>query len=604
MEGAACVVAWDLVTSYGWGIEACWKGLLSSQSGVRPVVHFNASHFRSSWAGTVPVLAGEGSRVIQMLSPLLQSDDWSPDVYVILATTVGEIDLLERALLQGEGRPEDCRLDHLLGKVLKLTGSTSGGEVISAACASSSAALARAAQLIQSKARDSVLVVACDAVTEYVYSGFSSLMALDPLPARPFDRKRQGLTLGEAAGFILLMSPERAGQERRPILGHILGWGIRCDANHMTGPSRDGQGLFLAIEEALRSAGMPRQAVAAISAHGTGTLYNDSMEMKAFRRVFGNESVPTCSVKGGLGHTLGAAGLLEAILSLKSLSEKRIPGTIGLAEVDEEAAGWVSSEPVPVPQTGVILSTNSGFGGVNVALLLQAADAPVLLQPPASSLRPLLSLLGAGWIEDGAYGQVRSRLYCPFSEGTTLDTLHRTEAIFSSPVKDFGRLDPLSKRTLCAVALALKDAGIEKAEGHKRSIGILGTGPEGCLNAHVAYFRDYLDSGRRMGRGNLFIYTLPSSALAEAAIHFGLQGPNLYQVSCEDSWTKSLHVASEMVDQDRVPAMVVVASERDVTAAFVVGSLKGQEAMMSLSELTEQAQGTLSQAIKRMGRMG
>ena len=369
------VVAADMVTPYGWGIEPCWRGLLSGRSAVGRLGRFSTQAFHSPNAGIVSELdpAAADSLVMQMLKPLLA--DTRPavpaDATVILATTVGEIDLLEKHVLTGTGQPDDSRPDRLLEKVRSLCGSKVSGRVISAACASSTAAVAQAAAMIRDRERDAVLVVACDSVTEFVFAGFSSLMALDPESARPFDRNRRGLSVGEAAGYILLMSEDRAQRENRASIGEIAGWGLSNDANHMTGPSRDGHGLAAAIRRALESAGVSPDQVGAISAHGTGTGYNDSMELKAFRLVFGEAARPTYSIKGGIGHTMGATGLVQLIVALESLRAGVVPPTVGLRDVDDEALGWASMKPTELVDAPVQLSVNAGFGGVNAALAVR-----------------------------------------------------------------------------------------------------------------------------------------------------------------------------------------------------------------------------------------
>jgi 3-oxoacyl-[acyl-carrier-protein] synthase II len=156
-------------------------------------------------------------------------------------------------------------------------------------------------------------------------------------------------------------------------MGEIAGWGLTNDAHHMTAPSRDGSGLALAVHKALQSADISEDAVACVAAHGTGTVYNDSMEMKAFKEVFGTRTVPTYSVKGGTGHTMGAAGLIEIILAFRSLREKVVPPTVNVCDIDDEAQGWISSEPC-VFDGSVTVSTNSGFGGINCAVLLEKYD--------------------------------------------------------------------------------------------------------------------------------------------------------------------------------------------------------------------------------------
>ncbi|OQW96449.1 MAG: hypothetical protein BWK77_04640 [Verrucomicrobia bacterium A1] len=370
----AVVAGADIVTAYGWGVAPCWQGLLSGRSAITRVDRFGARAFQSPNAGIVRDLdpAAADSLVLQMLKPLIAraAGGIPADAFLLLATTVGEVDLLERFVLNGSGQPEDSRPDRLLAKVGRLYGAREPGAVVSAACASSTTAIAQAAALIRDGARDAVLVVACDAVTEFVFAGFSSLMALDPERARPFDRARRGLSVGEAAGYILIESDERARREGRAVRGEVAGWGLSNDANHRTGPSRDGRGLAVAVRKALESAGVSAADIGSISAHGTGTVYNDAMELKAFRQLFDSPR-PAYSIKGGTGHTMGATGLVEVVVALESLREQVVPPTVNLREADDEAKGWASAEAVKLAGTRAQLSVNAGFGGVNAALVVK-----------------------------------------------------------------------------------------------------------------------------------------------------------------------------------------------------------------------------------------
>ncbi len=370
----AVVVAADMITPYGLGIDVCWSAVTSGRTAISRLTRFNTRAFQSDCAGTVPGLTyhRDNSLVMQMLSALFgRAEDVVPhDAKLVLATTKGEIDLLEMHILDGKGNPSDCTLYRLLRKVEELSGARGGGMVVSAACTSSSAAVARAAAMIRNRRADCVLVAACDSVTEFIFSGFSSLMALDKAPARPFDRRRAGLNVGEAAAYALIMSNERAAREKRPVLGEIAGWGLSDDANHMTGPSRQSEGLILAVDKALGSAGIGAGDIGVIAAHGTGTVYNDAMEMRAFRAVFDDGERPVYSIKGGIGHTMGAAGLVEMIIALRSLRERTAPPTVNLEEADVGAARWVSNERIPVREDAMALMTNAGFSGVNAALVL------------------------------------------------------------------------------------------------------------------------------------------------------------------------------------------------------------------------------------------
>lgn len=368
------VVHNDMVTPYGWGVDSCWKGLISGSTAIDRLNRFSTESFQSNNAAVIPGLESDSSEslVMKMLVPLFERQPlFVPrDALLFLATTTGEIDILERHVLSGQGEAAHSRLDYLSEKVRRLSGVDAPGAVISAACSSASMAIAQAAGMISQEKCNCVLVVACDAVSEFAFAGFSGINALDSDKAKPFDRDRSGLTVGEAAGFVLLMSRSRALKEERPILAEIAGWGASSDANHITGPSKDGHGLALAIRKALRITQISHKAVGCISAHGTGTVYNDSMEIKAFKSVFKDDAVPVYSIKGGTGHTMGAAGLIEIIVAIRSLSEKRVPPTVNLHKVDNEAKEWVSLESRAFDGL-TTLSTNSGFGGINAALVLR-----------------------------------------------------------------------------------------------------------------------------------------------------------------------------------------------------------------------------------------
>ena len=143
------------------------------------------------------------------------------------------------------------------------------------------------------------------------------------------------------------------------------------DANHITGPSRDGNGLARSIKKTLTAANLTSADIGVISAHGTGTAYNDSMEMKAFKSVF-KTPVPIYSIKGGIGHTMGAAGIIEIIIAAKAIEEKLIPPTIGLIQPDEESKGWVNKNPKS-NKAKYALSVNAGFGGINTAIIVESS---------------------------------------------------------------------------------------------------------------------------------------------------------------------------------------------------------------------------------------
>ncbi len=369
---SALICDYNVIASYGPGNGALWNGLVSGRTAMTDCDRFNTDHFLTGKAGMVASLEQkkDESLVMQMLRKLFEHNNLHvpSDAFLILATTVGEIDILQQALLKNEGDARESRISCLPAKVAKLVGTDRPGMVISSACASSTAALLRALSLVESGEENCVLVVGVDAVSEFVFSGISSLMALDRTFARPFDRDRAGLNIGEGAAYVLLMSEERAKAENMTARAVLAGAGMTSDANHMTGPARDGSGLAKAIEKAIVSSGTDRESIGFIAAHGTGTDYNDSMEMKAFKRVF-TEPRPIFSVKGGIGHTMGSTGLMQCSAALQALSHKAVPPTVGLTQVCDEADEWASPQ-VQETETSSCVVVNAGFGGTNAAVVI------------------------------------------------------------------------------------------------------------------------------------------------------------------------------------------------------------------------------------------
>ncbi len=189
---------------------------------------------------------------------------------------------------------------------------------------------------------------------------------------------------------------------------------------------------------------------------------------------------------------------------------------------------------------------------------------------------------GIGWLTQEGCGCVRSGLRQAFENGEDADSLPQ-KGIFSHPFKNFGRMDAVSRSTAYAVALAMQDAGIEYSPERKRDIGIIGTNGEGSLRADLEFFRDYINGGRKLSRGNLFIYTLPSSPLGEAAIHFGLQGPMYYAGGL--SLVRVLDTASGMIASGESPIILAGLAEVDEPVFFVLSQSSERDSGV-LSELT------------------
>ena len=222
------------------------------------------------------------------------------------------------------------------------------------------------AKLIQRGAADAIFVVGADHLSAFVMGGFTALKAIDPQGCRPFDQDRRGLSPGEAGAAIVLVRRDLAPQSSIT----ISGWGSSNDANHMTGPSRDGAGLAQAIHAAMSAARLQPEQIDYVNAHGTGTPYNDAMESTALRTIFGQTTPPISGIKGMIGHTLGAAGVIETIACVLAMQGKFLPGTTRLNNVAEGFPANLVKEPRTATRLDHILKLNTGFGGVNGALIL------------------------------------------------------------------------------------------------------------------------------------------------------------------------------------------------------------------------------------------
>lgn len=285
-------------------------------------------------------------------------------IALILSTTKGDIEALE------QGSLEDAALSKLTEDLSKLIGHEGEVSVISNACISGAAAIVLAHDMLHTNRAAHVIVTGADTVSRFTLTGFQSLHAISNEAARPFCKTRKGVSLGEAAATVIVSKDKSIFRNEA---FHLLGGSTSNDANHISGPSRTGEGLYRAINKTLSRAGVGTNKIDFISAHGTGTLYNDDMESVAFNRA-GLKDTPMNSFKGYFGHTLGAAGVLEVALCMQTLRNNTMLKNMGMVEAGTVEKVNVLEEHVKAP-VKTILKTASGFGGCNAALLIQNNNA-------------------------------------------------------------------------------------------------------------------------------------------------------------------------------------------------------------------------------------
>ncbi|MDT8379908.1 MAG: beta-ketoacyl synthase N-terminal-like domain-containing protein [Desulfotignum sp.] len=379
-----------VVSALGRGLDTLYRGLIKEKNGFSRVNRFSTASYVSDIAGLIPGLSltkagAMESAVIELAMGLIRElpHELSQQIKIgrlITASTKGGIDLLRTDSFfatssdRQNGLPASAArglpVSSLTANITREIGIKKTGFNISAACASSTIALAKAGELIRSGREHTVAVLAMDLVTEFVFSGFSAIGSMGPGPAMPFDRHRQGLTLGEGAALIVLTSREPLARKHNPAPSEMAGWGIAGDAAHLAAPDKMAAGLKTAILQACKTAKISPERIGIISTHGTGTVYNDAMELKAINDLFPSKAVMANSIKGSIGHTLGASGAIEAALCTKLLEEKTLPGTKGLIDPEQGAVPIFSSRNRTF-ETTPVLTINSGFGGINAALIFQ-----------------------------------------------------------------------------------------------------------------------------------------------------------------------------------------------------------------------------------------
>ena len=426
----------------------------------------------------------------------------SPRTVFILGTTKANIDLLQ----YGQPVPEDVHPGAAAHRVARWLGFTNTPLVACNACISGVAAIALAHRLLEADYYDVAVVVGADVQNRFTVSGFQSLKAVSQDPCRPFDLERLGLNLGEAAATIIL-------QRERPSDSDVVAieaCAVRNDAFHVSSPSKNGEGAFRALQAIHATEASERLAF--INAHGTATMFNDQMESVAIQRAELNH-VPVNGLKGYYGHTMGAAGVLETVISIQALKQHVVLGTRGFGErgvsgkIQLSATHLSDDEHKPA-----FVKMISGFGGGNAALLVGSPlSSPVSLPE-----------------EGGAHAHTTHRVSIAHNEvmvdGIRLETTETGAALLTELYKNevgdypkFFKMDPLARLAFIATELLLKAEGCERfVDCDNRAVVLFNR------TSSIAADRDYVasidgDEGFYPSP-SVFVYTLPNLSVGEVAM--------------------------------------------------------------------------------------
>jgi len=389
MREPVAIVAAGVMTPIGQDLDAFWSSLLTGGAGITRIERFPVRDLRVGLGGEIKKLppapprapACRASRLLLAAASELMSGGGAlltrdpARLAVVIGTALGGVEEGERALAGAAGVSTlaGALYDSPARNLARWLGARGPVLTVATACASGATALGVGAELVREGVADVVVAGGYDILCRFVMRGFDALRALTRDAIRPFDRRRTGLLLGEGAGLVLLTRDGAVGSG--PRLGRLLGHASGSDGSHISAPDPNGRGLEYTVRAALAEAGVMPAAVDFVSAHGTATPHNDRVETLVLKRVLGRHAheIPINSIKGYMGHTMGAAAALEVIMCLLAARHGVIPSTFGLEEPDPECdLDYVPGAPRPA-RPRIMLSTSAGFGGCNATLVLEGA---------------------------------------------------------------------------------------------------------------------------------------------------------------------------------------------------------------------------------------
>src|SRR5437763_8422230 len=391
------VVAAGVVSPLGFGLRETLDSLREGRDCIAQVTRFSVAECRCKTAGQVAderlindqPEAGRARRlhrasfmmIYALKEALAQEPRFKPELTVIGTTSGGMSygeDYYRSLYRHGSLRDSPAWIANYPAQkpvidAEEAVGISAPCQVIANACASGTNAIGHAFECVRSGRYRRILAGGYDAVSEMVFVGFDSLQASRPEKCRPFDRHRTGMVLGEGAAILALENLELAQERGAPVLAEIIGYGISTDSFHITQPNPSGVGPRQAMERALQSAQVSANEVDYINAHGTATVFNDAAEGKAISGLF--NGVPVSSTKSMMGHSLGAAGAVEAIFCLLALQHQFLPSNINFTASDDDLdLNIVANETRPTVLR-IVLSNSFGFGGTNASILMRSFKA-------------------------------------------------------------------------------------------------------------------------------------------------------------------------------------------------------------------------------------
>ncbi|WP_431963192.1 beta-ketoacyl synthase N-terminal-like domain-containing protein [Nocardia sp. bgisy134] len=597
------ITAVGAVTAQGTGVAALWEGVRDGRVAIRPVQGLPLTGYRTSIGGQVPdmrrptydyltelgiehpepaldfalVAAEEAMAAAGIAVP---ADRWGVAFGTCNGGTFSGEQALRRAR-HGSATPGGDRHlllvpPHGLAEALSAAFGLAGPVVsVNTACASGAHAIAHATEIIRAGRADAMLVGGSDALTESAFAGFDSVEALSERPCAPYSRDRDGLSLGEGSGMLVLAEESIARAAGAPILAEVLGYGMSADGYHPTAPHPQGEGAARAIRAALDSGGLVPTDVAYINGHGTGTPKNDPAECNAVRAAFGDaaDKVVLSSTKSMIGHLLGAAGAVEGIVTVLALREQLAPPTAGFTAVDPRCGLDAAPGTARPAAIGVALSNNFAFGGANATVAFRRPGE--LCGDPAAGDTDAVVVTGLGVLAPG--GTSADELWQTFRAGRRLGREERGLRVaqleadldaYTTP-RERRRMDRFGRLAVATCRIALEDAGLEPDE---RTGVVLGTGI-GPMRSIEDFFLPMLAGGPSMSSPAIFPNTVFNAAAGQVAMVLGAKGPTSTATAAHAAGASALTIAFDLLRTGKADAILCPAV--DELTEHVIDAYRG-----------------------------
>ena len=577
-----------LVTALGSDVATTWPRLVAGDRGMSPLTLFGTAGQRSAmvasadlggvfppgyrpkeWSRT-SLFAWKAAREAMVGAGLANIDGERLDgrrVGLVIGGTTGGMYETEALLADLHANPNRTdSLVEMISQPLTATGDRLSGALgpfcrvrsLCSACSSGANALIVGALWLLSGEVDAVVAGGTDGICRLTLSGFNALAATDPERCRPFDASRKGLNLGEGAGFTVLERASTARARGTKPVAELAGWAIGAEAHHITNPEPSGAAAARVISRCLRRAGLSPADVDYVNAHGTATPLNDAMEAAGLRLALGEhvERIPVSSSKGQVGHTLGAAGAVEAVFSALAVKEGIILPTMGLEQPDDACRLVHVMHRAHVSPVRAALSSSFGFGGMDTVLLL---TVPELGPPPATALRRVAvtgaAVLTPHGLDDGSGASTLvdgSRDLEPAAAAGAL-------AIDLTPLLDVGRarrLDRPARLSAVVVERAIAEAQATGSPLDGADVGlVLGTA-FGSLDPSAAFMHRLFEKGPRFASPAEFPNLVPSSPVGHVSIYHGLRAASLATADLGTSGESAVVQAIELIAGGEAGALV------------------------------------------------